>query len=81
MKAQPENDLVLELGAVKHLNGASKDATDAGDTASRALFEEILVDEEEHVDCLEGQLHAIGEMGLENYLTQQIHKGEEDEKN
>jgi bacterioferritin len=50
------------------------------DNASRALFEEILKDEEEHVDYLEGQLHAIGEIGLENYLGQHLHKGEEDEK-
>lgn len=80
VKAQLENDLELELNAVKHLNGAIRDARDVGDNASRALFEEILVDEEEHVDYLEGQLHAIGEMGLENYLSQQLHKGEEDEK-
>ena len=55
-------------------------AVEVGDNASRALFEEILKDEEEHVDYLEGQLHAIGEMGIENYLAQQLHKGEEDEK-
>ncbi|HYL36616.1 MAG TPA: bacterioferritin [Bryobacteraceae bacterium] len=80
VKAQLENDLALELGAVKHLNSAIKQAAEAGDNASRALFEEILADEEEHVDYLEGQLHAIGEMTIENYLAQQLHKGEEDEK-
>jgi bacterioferritin len=42
------------------------------------LFEEILGDEAEHVDYLEGQLHAIGEMGIENYLAQQLHKGKEE---
>ena len=31
-----------------------------------------------HVDYLEGQLHAIGQMGMENYLAQQLHKGEEE---
>jgi bacterioferritin len=67
--------MALELAAVKHLNSAIKDATELGDNASRALFEEILVEEEEHVDYLEGQLHAIGEMGIENYLAQQLHKG------
>lgn len=80
VKAQLENDLALEMDAVRHLNTAIKDAREVGDNASRALFEEILVDEEEHVDYLEGQLHAIDEMGLENYLSQQLHKGEEDEK-
>ncbi len=80
VKAQLDNDLALELAAVKHLNTAIKDAREAGDNASRALFEEILVDEEEHVDYLEGQLHAIGQIGIENYLAQQLHKGEGDEK-
>src|SRR3984957_19729252 len=74
VKAQLDNDLALELAAVHHLNTAIKQATEVGDNASRALFEEILKDEEEHVDYLEGQLHAIEEMGLQNYLAQQLHK-------
>jgi bacterioferritin len=74
VKAQLQNDLALELAAVKQLNGAIKFAVEVGDNASRALFEEILADEEEHVDYLEGQLHALAEMGLENYLAQQLHK-------
>jgi len=80
VKQQLDNDLALELDAVKHLNTAIKDAREVGDNASRVLFEEILVDEEEHVDYLEGQLHAVSEMGIQNYLAQQLHKGEEDEK-
>jgi bacterioferritin len=79
-RAMFESDLALEINASKHLNGAIKVATGAGDNASRALFEEILIDEEEHIDYLEGQLHAIEEIGLDNFLTQQLHKGEEDEK-
>ena len=79
VKAQFESDLALEIHAVKHLNGAIKIATEASDNASRALFEEILGDEEEHVDYLEGQLHAIGEIGLEKFLAQQLHKGDEKE--
>jgi len=78
VKAQFENDLALELRAVKQLNEAIAISTDVGDNTSRALFEEILKDEEHHVDYLEGQLHAIAEMGLENYLSQQLHKGEEE---
>jgi bacterioferritin len=80
VRAQIEGDLALELRALKQLNAAIRTATEAGDNASRALFEEILTEEEEHVDYLEGQLHAIGEMGIENYLSQQLHKGEEDSK-
>jgi bacterioferritin len=80
VRAQLESDLALEMHAVKHLNGAIKTATEIGDNASRALFEVILVDEEEHVDYLEGQLHAIDEIGIENYLAQHLHKGEEEKE-
>ena len=76
VKAMFESDLALELHAVHHLNGAIQIAVAAGDNASRALFEQILAEEEDHVDHLEGQLHAIHETGIENYLAQQIHKGE-----
>jgi bacterioferritin len=79
VKAQFESDLALELAAVQHLNQAIKDARDLDDNASRALFEEILVDEEEHVDYLEGQLYALEQIGLANYLAQQLHLGEESE--
>ena len=78
VKAQLQNDLALELRAVKQLNEAIELSTKVGDNASRALFEDILKDEEHHVDYIEGQLHAIEETGLENYLAQQLHKGEDE---
>ena len=74
VKQQLENDLALELRAVPQLNTGIKAATEAGDNASRELFEEILVDEEEHVDWLEGQLGIIQQIGLELYLSQQMHE-------
>jgi bacterioferritin len=74
VKAQLEADLALEMDAVPRLNAAIKVATEVGDNVSRELFSEILVDEEHHVDYLEGQLHIIEEIGIENYLAQQIHK-------
>jgi bacterioferritin len=76
VKAQLESDLKLELDALPRLNAAIKHATEVGDNASRELFQQILIDEEEHVDYLEGQLHVIGEIGLDNYLAQQIHASE-----
>ncbi len=78
VKAQFDSDLALEMDAVAHLNKAIKFAAEIGDNASRQLFEDILVDEEEHVDHLEGQLHAIAEVGLDNYLAQQLHKGDDE---
>ena len=74
VKQQLESDLALELDAVTRLNTAVKVATQAGDNVSYQLFSKILADEDHHVDYLEGQLHIIGEIGLDNYLTQQIHK-------
>jgi len=77
VKAQLESDVALETDAITRLNGAIKTATEAADNASRQLFEKILVDEDHHLDYLEGQLHAINEVGLDNYLAQQIHKAGE----
>jgi bacterioferritin len=64
----------LEYDAVKRLNDGIATCVAAGDNGSRELLEEILTDEEEHIDWLEGQLHSIGEMGIENYLAQQLHE-------
>ena len=75
VQAQLENDLALEVDAVPRLNEAIRVSTDVGDNGSRELFKQILMDEEHHIDYLEGQLHVIEEIGLENYLAQQIHPG------
>jgi len=72
VKAQLQNDLNVEYDAVKRLNTGIETCVNAGDNGSRELLEKILVDEEEHIDWLEGQLHAIGQMGIENYLAQQL---------
>jgi len=77
LKQQLQNDLDLEYTAVKRLNDGIKACVAAGDNGSRELLEKILVDEEHHIDWLEGQLHAIKEMTYENYLTQQMGEGEE----
>jgi bacterioferritin len=77
VKQQLENDLQLEYAAVKRLNDGIKASVAAGDNGSRELLEKILLDEEHHIDYLEGQLHAIKEMTYENYLAQQLGDGEE----
>jgi bacterioferritin len=72
VEAQLKNDLQLEYDAVKRLNEGIKLCLAAGDNGSRDLAQKILDDEEHHIDWLEGQLHAIGEMGIANYLAQQL---------
>lgn len=74
VKQQLENDLGLEEGALVVLKAGIKTCFDASENASRELLEHILVDEEEHVDWIEAQLHQIKEIGYENYLAQQIFK-------
>ena len=72
VEAQLKNDLQLEYDAVKRLNEGIQLCVAAGDNGSRDLAQKILDDEEHHIDWLEGQLHAIGEMGSANYLAQQL---------
>lgn len=74
VKAQLENDLALELEAIPRLNAAIQTAVEVRDNGSRDLFEKILVDEEEHVDYLEAQLHMIQETGYDNYLAQHMYE-------
>jgi bacterioferritin len=74
VREQLESDLKLEIDAVGMYNEAIKVATEAGDNASRELFERLLKDEEEHVDWLEAQAHQIQEIGYERYLSQQVHE-------
>ena len=73
-KTQIENDLALELAAIKLLNNGVNTASSAGDNASRDALEAILKDEEGHLDFLETQIHLIEEMGIDRYLAQQLNK-------
>jgi bacterioferritin len=75
VKAQFSNDLNVEYDAVKRLNEGIRLCVAAGDNGSRELLQRILVDEEHHIDYLEAQLHAIKEIGLPNYLAQQLIAG------
>jgi len=75
VKTQLENDLQLELDAVPRLQAAMKRSEELGDYGSRELFKQILLEEEHHIDYLEGQLQIVAEVGIENYLAQQIHPG------
>jgi bacterioferritin len=74
VKQQLENDLALEKGAVADYNAAVAAARKAGDNVSADLLDELLHDEEGHVDHLETQLGLIDQLGLENYLAQQLHE-------
>jgi bacterioferritin len=72
IETQHRNDLMAEQGAVKAYNEGIRVAVEVGDNGSRELLEAILKDEEEHLDWLEAQLEQIGQMGMQNYLVEQV---------
>lgn len=65
-------DLELEREALPRVNDAIKLARDLNDHGSEELLRNILVSEEEHVDWLEAQLSQVDQLGVANYLAQQI---------
>jgi len=70
--AQHKNDHVAEEVAIKSYNDSIKLAVEVGDNGTRDLLEEILEDEEEHIDWIETQLDQIDQMGLQVYLGEQL---------
>ncbi len=62
-----ECDLETEEEAVKLYNEARKYCSDAGDYASMHLFEQLILDEQGHIDFLETQLNLHDEIGAQNY--------------
>ena len=69
-------DFALEMEALPRLNAGIEACRDLGDNNSRQLLEQILADEEEHVDWLEAQMTLIEQVGVQNYLAQQIKEDE-----
>ncbi len=72
VEAQIKNDLGGEHDAVRSYNAGIRQAAELGDNATREMLESILKDEEAHIDWLEAQLDQIGQMGVQNYLSQQV---------
>ncbi len=72
VETQLRNDHTAELGAIKAYNAAIKQAVDLADNGTRELLESILKDEERHIDWLEAQLDQIKQMGIQNYLVEQL---------
>lgn len=69
VKAQLTADLEAELSAIKSYNDAIALAGEAGDNGTADLLQDILDDEEEHLEWLESQLDQINQMGVQNYLA------------
>lgn len=61
-----------EIGAVAQFNAAAKECHDLGDHGSASVFEEMVLDEERHVDWFEAQLDVIERIGAAHYLAQHV---------
>jgi len=72
VEKQFENDLMLERGADKHYNEVIRLASELGDNGTKDLLEEILEQEEEHIDELESHQDQIKQMGIANFLVPQV---------
>ena len=67
-----ELNLQSEQNAVEVVTEAITHCAQVADYTTRAMLEEMVRSEEEHVDWLETQLETINQIGIELYLNQQI---------
>jgi bacterioferritin len=68
-----EYDHGAEEVAIRGYNATIRMAVEAGDNNTKVLLESILKEEEDHIDWIEGQLDQIKQMGVQNYLVEQIY--------
>ena len=69
---QFKNDLAGETETIEFYNKAMEISSDAADNGTRELIKSLLLDEEDHADWLETQMEQIEQIGLQNYLIEQI---------
>jgi bacterioferritin len=67
--------LRAEQNAVTVLADGIRHCDRVGDFTTKVKLERMIQDEEEHVDWFETQLATIEQIGLQNYLAQQIREG------
>jgi bacterioferritin len=72
VKGMLESDHSAEQGAIVEYNKAIKLCTEEADNGTREMLEDILGDEEDHIDWIEAQLDQISQMGIQNYLVEQL---------
>lgn len=69
---QLKSDLAKEKAMVKMLTDGIEHCTKVRDFTTRHILEDMVKDEEEHIDWIETQLETINQVGLQNYLSEQI---------
>jgi bacterioferritin len=74
-----ECDLASEHGARELYMEARKHCENVGDFVTKNIFEELLTDEEGHIDFLETQLSLVAKLGEEKYAQLNASKMDEAE--
>ncbi len=65
-------DMAIEVDAVNRLREGAAHMRSVGDITSARLFEDILADEEHHIDYLETQQALLEQLGEALYVAQLV---------
>ena len=65
-------DHASEETAIRGYNESIRIAVEMGDNGTRELLQSILTQEESHIDEIEAQLDQMAQMGVQNYLVDQV---------
>lgn len=74
VREQFEADLAVELEVLQRLKPGITMCREKGDITTANLLEEILADEEDHIDYLETQLELMDTLGEQLYLSQLVER-------
>ncbi|RTL68492.1 MAG: bacterioferritin [Pseudonocardiaceae bacterium] len=72
VREQLQSDLAIELEVVERLRPGVAMCRSKGDITTANLFEEILADEEHHIDYIETNLELMDRLGEQLYLAQLV---------
>lgn len=72
VREQFEADLAIEVAVVERLRPGIMMCREKGDATSANLLEEILADEEHHIDYIETNLELIDRLGEQLFLAQLV---------
>ncbi|NLE79811.1 MAG: bacterioferritin [Rhodococcus sp.] len=72
LREQFHSDLAIEVEVVERLRPGVQMVRAKGDATSASLLEQILSEEEDHVDYLETQIELMDKMGDQLYMAQLV---------
>jgi bacterioferritin len=76
VEKQLDNDWKAEVDAIKAYNAAIKVTCSQDDHGTEQLLKSILKDEEDHIDWIESQKELVAQVGIQNYLAEQVKEDE-----